>query len=102
MRASETLEHGLGSGGKVSIEEIYDVIRQAVLGLAREVADVAKQDGDVELPLFQAGYNAQFLEVKDDNVLGALQQPARDDVAVNPRLNAVALLVVKPRQRSAK
>ena len=63
------------------IEEIHDVVRQAVFGLACEVADIAKQHGDVELPLFDAGYSVQFLEIEDDNVLGALQQPARDDIA---------------------
>jgi hypothetical protein len=47
-----------------------------------------------ELPLFQAGYNVQFLEVEDDNALGAMQQPARDDVAVNPRLAGQAGKIV--------
>jgi hypothetical protein len=78
------------SEAEVSIQEIHDVVRQALLGLAREVAYVAKQDGDVQFALFRAGNGAQFLKVEDDHVLGALQQPAGRDVAVNSCLASEA------------
>ena len=80
------VEDDFGGGRKMAIEKIDNVIRQALLGLAGEVSDVAKEDGDFQLALFGARARAELIEVENNNVLGTLQQPAHGYVSVDPGL----------------
>jgi len=78
----------------VAVQEVHDVVWQRFLTLGREVPDIAKENRDLEFFPLPGAKIIQFLEIKDDDFLRPMQQPADDYIAVNLCLARQARVVV--------